>query len=1535
MRTLKKVLALVLAVCLLIGVPMSVDVAAVGKIDDQTFSLNQVLVIPESWGISTTRVPTNKGLLPYFTGGPIANCYHNKTDALPASNPLGLTLGQTLYSQISVTIVDANNWAFGDKTGNAIRWGVSMDVSSDVSQAPNNYFSKLTGSFDTSLLPDTLTAAQKAKYTTAIDTLDEIFMLAEDLGGYVQYRLWEKGNACTTNGLVECYYNSSTKVRLTGNLKVNASGIYNGGGANDIYDCAAVTVRRLGEDAVEMLSAQYIEDQGALRLSFTNTLHYSHRGNSYAMAAPVVLNGNGQLMYTNGTDYKTAKQVRDGGLSGYTALRYNTDMTFEQVIPQNRTVVVAYLNTTQKAKINELRDHVTALNQADPSGNYRLYYGIEDLNCQSSRGESGNNHYVDAVWSSDNRPLYANISNLSLGVTDMAAAPITFHDTDPDLNQPLTFEGVFINPKNDTQVILTFSEPIVYSTKLDVRMYPVDANLNSTINNDFPVWSYWWIEINGTYGKSGNQLIGTLKQPNKQENQRFRDITATYAVNDLRVAIWDDSWVKIPSNGYVDTIAAANGGKKLVAGKTAARDIAFASITQQTVSVERVKVLSDTTLEVTWSEGIAEGLYRNDATTWKAIRLTNDNLELQKDTAGSWLQYGGNWIATADPAVWHFVLYNGQSVSKLTNMIKPGGPYAGLKMTFAIEQKADYGDLTNVLDNITSVDGIRPVNATNDSANGWLDGSYTVIDLAPTPFVAMAVSDSQVRILTECAGTLGAQTVSIGGVSATSVVADSDISFIATFPAGTVHSGASVTVAANTFMGALGIGNAAVTLPCTSGFAAAGAMVTLDTNTTYSFMNADTGREISANGNTEFTATALGNNVYTFTVGDAYLDLLGGTAKLTDTPVSYQIKACDYDRFMIYAADGYAVCDTDAGTSTDPSLSLYTNDLLCCGWYLTRANMPKPLRILPIGDSITFGTNPDAAAPLMGWRDDLSKNLTSSLDRFVFVGNQVTYPVDVNSNILTRHEGNPGWTIKDHGERNGIYDLVPGLVGKYDPDVVCMMIGINDMAAYGGKNKWNNTIKAEIQANYTDLVAALTAEMDDTDTVFCSTLTPMTSAHSMAGMENCFNEMFPDFIEQLAKTYPQVKLNDNYAALAGKSGVVSSDGIHLSIHGDSFIAETYAASIMSTYTASGNKIGVSLSLAQQLAQATAGSTVTLTENYTLADGELLQVPAGITLNLNGQTVSADRVAVFGNVVDNSEGEGGIYIAKDETFLLRPDNASLPLYDTAFGGYRFFSATTTHRTPRSGENYVKFGFNMKLGSEKAYRLLNDAANANVSATILLEVAGHEPIHYTLTPAILAKYGNTVLGNMDHEQSYVVVLTVSGLDALPDGTMLSATPTLSSTTGVLRAGALQSFSTPSELFGTYSLLAENEGQYTEYSITLSADDVNIAVGQLDSWDTYLEITGMSPIEAEAEWEFYLADGSAFEIGGKRYVCGMGMGTAGAPTAMSQSSVTFNGFDPEDESPRTFTLTYTLDPQAGTLVLLTDQTGLLPVGQTFTRK
>jgi lysophospholipase L1-like esterase len=95
---------------------------------------------------------------------------------------------------------------------------------------------------------------------------------------------------------------------------------------------------------------------------------------------------------------------------------------------------------------------------------------------------------------------------------------------------------------------------------------------------------------------------------------------------------------------------------------------------------------------------------------------------------------------------------------------------------------------------------------------------------------------------------------------------------------------------------------------------------------------------------------------------------------------------------------------------------------------------PPPLRIMPLGDSITFGSG--GTANLGGYRGPLYTLLTSAGYTVDYIGSQTGNSASVPDQD---HEGHGGWRI-DQLDAN----MVGWLGSMADPDVVLMHIGTND-----------------------------------------------------------------------------------------------------------------------------------------------------------------------------------------------------------------------------------------------------------------------------------------------------------------------------------------------------------------------------------------------------------------------------------------------------------------------------------------------------------
>lgn len=101
-----------------------------------------------------------------------------------------------------------------------------------------------------------------------------------------------------------------------------------------------------------------------------------------------------------------------------------------------------------------------------------------------------------------------------------------------------------------------------------------------------------------------------------------------------------------------------------------------------------------------------------------------------------------------------------------------------------------------------------------------------------------------------------------------------------------------------------------------------------------------------------------------------------------------------------------------------------------------------PCKIMPFGDSITDGYNPDTPG---GYRIELFRLAHAAGKNITFVGSGQNGPSMVDGvQFPQNHEGHSGWTIAPAGGRSGISTLVASVMPEFKPQIVLLMIGTND-----------------------------------------------------------------------------------------------------------------------------------------------------------------------------------------------------------------------------------------------------------------------------------------------------------------------------------------------------------------------------------------------------------------------------------------------------------------------------------------------------------
>jgi hypothetical protein len=208
------------------------------------------------------------------------------------------------------------------------------------------------------------------------------------------------------------------------------------------------------------------------------------------------------------------------------------------------------------------------------------------------------------------------------------------------------------------------------------------------------------------------------------------------------------------------------------------------------------------------------------------------------------------------------------------------------------------------------------------------------------------------------------------------------------------------------------------------------------------------------------------------------------------------------------------------------------------------------LKIMPLGDSNTYGYTPD------GYRVHLAKLLQARNVNFTFVGCESDTRLSEFPN--NAHEGHIGWGLDDLlNGREGVFPMKS--VAALQPDLILLMAGTNDLG-------WKAYSVEKAQANMVLLLDQLRLQAPKAK-IFVATLLPfvnMSITPHVAQPENqsilAFNRWLKSEVarrNQLA-TAPTLTLVDLYASFDFKDSI---DGIHATDNGYQGIASSWNAAL--------------------------------------------------------------------------------------------------------------------------------------------------------------------------------------------------------------------------------------------------------------------------------------------------------------------------------------------------------------------------------------
>lgn len=338
--------------------------------------------------------------------------------------------------------------------------------------------------------------------------------------------------------------------------------------------------------------------------------------------------------------------------------------------------------------------------------------------------------------------------------------------------------------------------------------------------------------------------------------------------------------------------------------------------------------------------------------------------------------------------------------------------------------------------------------------------------------------------------------------------------------------------------------------------------------TQVTIMNCDTGRMITdSNGNQIFSMTSSADGTVFQDESGNYLDLRNTAPQLTSTPMVYSVSTVYLQRSQIQLPNGNYVYDSDEGIDNNATIANTTDGSgINTGWFITPTDEQAPLRVLTIGDSLTYGVDLDlpGTAPRVAYRQTLSENLIDYFGKVAFVGNVDEYTTQISTPYLYRHSGYSGYVIEDvyHVDKHpGVKPMVDEMMTKYKPDIVIMMLGTNDLGLASMVN--------EIIPRWESFVLQVEAQLPENGLLLCSAIPPIESSLK----ETIFNEKIQAKVHALANEGYKLGFADPYTPLSQNTdSYLNSDGVHYNALGYSVIGRVFTEAITTAYSESGEKV---------------------------------------------------------------------------------------------------------------------------------------------------------------------------------------------------------------------------------------------------------------------------------------------------------------------------------------------------------------------------
>jgi lysophospholipase L1-like esterase len=215
----------------------------------------------------------------------------------------------------------------------------------------------------------------------------------------------------------------------------------------------------------------------------------------------------------------------------------------------------------------------------------------------------------------------------------------------------------------------------------------------------------------------------------------------------------------------------------------------------------------------------------------------------------------------------------------------------------------------------------------------------------------------------------------------------------------------------------------------------------------------------------------------------------------------------------------------------------------------------NPCKIMPLGDSITFGVGDE---PNGGYRGPLFATIVAAGQKVTFTGSQQNGPTTVSGQTFPKHhEGHSGWGISEvnpnSGGSLGLATVIPNpgfsSASGGVPEIILLHIGTNDSGTYSA---------AQMQSDLKGFLDKLSTNAPNALIVLAQII-PLGYAPDNAVIK-AYNQALPGIVQERAAAGKHIMLVDMNTGFSTTT-MYATDKIHPNTTGYKTMADRWYAAI--------------------------------------------------------------------------------------------------------------------------------------------------------------------------------------------------------------------------------------------------------------------------------------------------------------------------------------------------------------------------------------